>query len=78
MKFSDLKNKIHKLPMDAQVVFISPQESEELISDLRNIYMQQNPKYQNKWEGVEIETRYLLSLGLLSYSGVSIEIKDRK
>jgi len=78
MKFSDLKNKIHKLPSDAQVVFISKEESEELISDLKNIYMEQNPKYQSKWEGVEIETRYLLSLGLLCYSGVSIEIKERK
>lgn len=78
MKFSDLKKRIHQLPRDAQVIFISQEESEDLIVDWRNTFFELNPSQSKRWTDMEIQIRYLLSLGLLSYSGISIEIKERK
>lgn len=78
MKFEDLKKRIHNLPRDGQVIFISQEESEELIRDWRTIFFETHPKKSTSWTDMEIQIRYLLSLGLLSYSGISIEIKERK
>ena len=78
MKFDDLKKRIHQLPMDGQVIFISRQESEELIQDWKENFYEEYPLLSPKWLDIEIQIRYLLSLGLLSYSGISIEIKERK
>lgn len=78
MTFSDLQQKIHNSPRDAQVIFISSEESEDLIRDWRNIFFETNPTKAFKWMEMELTIRYLLSLGLLCYSGISIEIKDRK
>lgn len=77
MKFSDLQQKIHNLPRDSQVIFISSQESEDLILDWRKTFFDSHPKQALQWPGMEITIRYLLSLGLLCYSGISIEVKDR-
>ena len=78
MKFDDLKKRIHQLPRDGQVIFISHQESEELIQDWKENFYEEYPLLSQKWLDIEIQIRYLLSLGLLSYSGISIEIKERK
>lgn len=77
MKYEDLQKRIHNLSRDSQVIFISKMEAEDLILDWKNIFFESNPTQINKWDLMEIEIRYLLSLGLLSYSGISIEIKDR-
>lgn len=78
MKFEELKKRIHQLPRDGQVIFISRQESEELIQDWKKNFYEEYPLLAPKWLDIEIQIRYLLSLGLLSYSGISIEIKERK
>jgi hypothetical protein len=77
MKYSDLKKRIHNLSRDSQIIFISFKESEELILDWKNIFFETNPTHSKNWMNIEIEIRYLLSLGLLCYSGISIEIKER-
>ena len=78
MKFNELKKRIHNLPNGSQVIFISPEESEDLILDWRNIFFETHPTKASKWTEMEISIRYMLSLGLLYYSGISIEIKERK
>ena len=78
MKFEELKKRIHKLSRNSQVIFISHEESEELIQDWKKQFFETYPVISGKWLDIEIQIRYLLSLGLLSYSGISIEIRERK
>ena len=81
MNIQELKQRIMNLPSSVHVVFITEEEAQGLLEDLKKIfYTEFNIEDQNgiSWNRESRLIKLLLRLGLLSYDGVSIEIREPK